>query len=155
MKRTLALTVAGVLAAASLVAAPRPAQAQFGVSFGVGSGFGPAWDVFDDDPGFIGIGFGAPVVVGAPLYAPPLYAPPLYAPPVFAGPPVVTERVVRVVRRPARRVVVSYAQPTYYYAPRRVVRSTRVVTRAPRYVAREVVAAPAVRRTRIIRQTYY
>ena len=151
MKRTRALTLAGALAAAaSLVAAPQPAQAQFGVSFGIGSGFGPAWDYFDDDPGFVGIGFGAPVVVGAPLYAPPLYAPP-----VFAGPPVVSERVVRVVRRPARRVVVSYAQPPYYYAPRRVVRTTRVITRAPRYVARKVVVAPAVRRTRIVRQTYY
>ena len=143
MKRTRALTLAGALAAAaSLVAAPQPAQAQFGVSFGIGSGFGPAWDYFDDDPGFVGIGFGTPIIVNPPYYGPPSY---------FAGPRVVSERVVRVVR-PVRQVVV---QPAVVYAPRRIVRTTRVVTRAPRHVTRQVVMTPEVRRTRVIRQTYY
>jgi hypothetical protein len=81
-----------------------------------------------------------------------------------------------VVRRPARRVVVSYEQPTYY-APRRVVRTrvvrpvpryvarvpvrryvtrTQVLAPVPRYVTRVVTTAPEVRRARIVeRRVYY
>jgi hypothetical protein len=149
-----------VAAGAALLAVPQPAQAQFGISVGVGSGFGGDWGYGwddDDEPGFVGIGIGAPVASygGWPDYGPaPAYT---------------------VVRRPARRVVVSYEQPTYY-APRRVVR-TRIVRRVPRYVARApvryvtrtqvlapvptyatrvVTTAPAVRRARIVeRRVYY
>jgi hypothetical protein len=159
MTKTLALGIrVAVVAGAALMASPQPAQAQFGISVGVGSGFGGGWGYgwdIDDEPGFVGIGIGAPVAYdgGWPDYGP----------------------AYTVVRRPARRVVVSYEQPTYY-APRRVVR-TRIVRRVPRYVARApvryvthtqvlapvspyatrvVTTAPAVRRARIVeRRVYY
>ena len=144
MKRTFALGVLGAaVAAATLFAAPPSAKAQVGISVGFGSGFGSGFDYYDDDysPGWLGVGYSAPVSYYGG-YAPSYYAPAYYdARPAY-----------RVVRRAPVRVVVR--EPTYYYAPRQVVR-TRVVTRAPRYVTRVVTQAPEIRRTRVIRQTYY
>jgi hypothetical protein len=83
------------------------------------------------------------------------YAPSYHSTTYYVGSPgYYAEPAYPVVRRPARRVVVNYDEPGYY-APRRVVR-TRVVTRAPRTVARVVTAAPEIRRTRVIeRRVYY
>ena len=152
--RTLAVKIAGAAAlCAAMFGAPQGAHAQVGVSVGFGS-----------DAGWLGVGFGGPAgYYGyAPAFAPDYYSgwPGYDAPPFYP-----------VVRRPVvvsyRRVVYPYAAPVYY-APPPVVRTTRIVTvpryvtrtrivtRHPRYVTRRVVTVtPEVRRTRIIRQTYY
>src|SRR5215217_5089000 len=140
MRKTFAGALAGaVVASVALFSAPQPAQAQVGVSIGIGSGFGTGWDDdwgFGYNPGFIGFGYTSPVAYYggyAPAYG--YYGPRSYAPPVY-----------RVVRRPVgpvvvRRAVYPYARPVYY-APRPVVRTTRIVT-VPRYVTRtRIVTVP-------------
>jgi len=160
MKRTLALKIAGAAAlAAAVLAAPQGASAQVGISVGFGSGYGYGWG---GGPGWLGVGFSSPVAYYGgyrPVYA-PYYAgwPGYYAPPVY-----------RVVRRPVvvSRTVYPYAEPVHY-APRPVVRTTRIVTvprrvvrtrivtAAPRYVTRRVVTvSPEIRRTRVVRRVYY
>ena len=124
MNRNFAVALAGAaVAGLALMSTPQPAKAQVGFSIGIGS-----WG-FGYNPGFIGFGYTSPVAYYggyAPAYG--YYGPRSYAPPVY-----------RVVRRPVgpvvvRRAVYPYARPVYY-APRPVVRTTRIVT-VPRCVIR-------------------